>query len=115
MDIQKRKPSVYTKVRHEKGPQAMVQSPLAIPAATRIPMPIKVLASTRTTDAALGELLLPPPELDDDPEALGAPAGRVGTDVPEALARQDVATAFAALALDGALLLTVPFPLKLHD
>lgn len=93
----------------------MVQSPLAMPTATTTPMPIKVLASARTTDAALGELLLPPPELDDDPAGLGAPAGRVGTDVPEALARQDDAAAFAALALDGALLLTVPFPPKLHD
>lgn len=84
-----------------------------IAAATRTPMPIRVLASARTTDAALCELPLPLPELDDD-EGLRAPAGRVGTDVPEALARQDDAAAFAALALDGALLLTVPFPPKLH-
>lgn len=93
----------------------MVQSPLAIPAATRTPMPIRVLASAKTIDAALCELPLPPPEPDDDPEGLGAPAGRVGTDVPEALARQDDAALFAAVALDGALLLTVPFPPKLHD
>jgi hypothetical protein len=48
-----------------------------------------------------------------DPRRIAA--GRVGTDVPEALAKQDDATVFAALALDGALLLTVPFPPKLHD
>jgi hypothetical protein len=73
-------------------------------------MPIRVLASARRAGAAPDELPLVP----EDPEEPVVPAGRVGTDVPVALARHDDATASAELAVDGALLLTVPFPPKLH-
>lgn len=54
-------------------------------------------------------------EVDFPPEELvETPAGRVGTDVPVALARQDEAAAFAAPVLVGAWKLTVPFLPKLQ-
>jgi len=81
-----------------------------MPTATTAPMPIRVLTSARMTDAAPDELPLEP----EDPEEPVVPAGRVGTDVLVALARHDDATASAELAVDGALVLTVPFPAKLH-
>jgi len=81
-----------------------------MPTATTTPMPIKVLASARTIDVALDDL---PPPL-EDPDEPEAPAGRVGTEVVETLARHEVAAALAAPAVDGTLLLTVPFPPKLH-
>ena len=56
------------------------------------------------------------PPLEDAAEAVPVlPAGAVGVKVAEPLARHEVAAAFAALTSEGAALLTVAFPAKLHE
>lgn len=73
-------------------------------------------SALESPNAALDPLVFPPDE-PDEPDPLDPPAD-VGTDdgvnTALGLATHELATAFAAETLEGALGLTVPLPLKLQ-
>jgi hypothetical protein len=89
---------------------AKVQTPLATPNTIMAPIPHKTLTSPTRGTAPLGDF--DEDELESD-EPL--PAGAVGVNTDDALAKHDVAAALAEDTSEGAVVLTVALPAKLQD